>query len=177
MFNGKTIGKTVHSPIHHDRLIYVKYIYLWRIGEWPALTQIVMFNSTSWKSLYYVINLKSIDAIDVYYMFLPLSPSGWRGIVVTVRAGGWAGGRAGGCQTCGTHISVTTWQIFSIRSSVELSGPVVVHCHGHLPICPIWACPWAKNLSNLPQIGPRLRNAYLWNCKMDLPHLKFYGLV
>ena len=35
--------------------------------------------------------------------FLPLSPPGWRGIVVTVRAGG----RAGGCQTCGTHISVT----------------------------------------------------------------------
>ena len=71
-------------------------------------------------------------------------------------AGGWAGGRAGGCQTCGSHISVTAWQIFSIQSSVELSRPVVVHCHGHLPICPIWACPWAKNLSNLPQIGSRL---------------------
>ena len=80
--------------------------------------------------------------------FLPLSPSGWRGIVVT--------GRAGGCQTCGTHISVTTWRIFSIRSSMELSRPVVVHCHDYLPICPIWACPWAKNLSNLPQIGSRL---------------------
>ena len=84
--------------------------------------------------------------------FLPLSPPGWRGIVVTVRAGG----RAGGCQTCGTHISVTSWWIFSIRSSVELSRPVVVHCHGHLLICPIWACPWAKNLSNLAQIGSRL---------------------
>ena len=24
------------------------------------------------------------------------------------RAGGWVGGRAGGCQTCGTHISVTS---------------------------------------------------------------------
>ena len=34
--------------------------------------------------------------------------------------------------------------------------PLVVHCHGHLPICPIWACPWAKNLSNLPQIGSRI---------------------
>ena len=65
-------------------------------------------------------------------------------------------GRAGGCQNCGTHISVTTWRIFSIRSSVGLSRPVVVHCHGHLPICPIWACPWAKNLSNLPQIGSRV---------------------
>ena len=69
---------------------------------------------------------------------------------------GRAGGRVGGCQTCGTHISVTAWRIFSIQSSVELSRPVVVHCHGRLPICPIWTCPWAKNLSNLPQIGSRL---------------------
>ena len=83
--------------------------------------------------------------------FYPFS-SGWRGIVITVGAGG----QAGGCQICGTHISVTAWWIFSIRSSVELSRPVVVHCHGHLPICPIWACPWAKNLSNLSQIGSRL---------------------
>ena len=89
--------------------------------------------------------------------FLPLSPPGWRGIVVTVRAGG----RAGGCQTCGTHISVTAWWIFSIRSSVELSRPVGVHCHGHMPICPIWACPWAKNLSNLPQIGSRLCGTHI----------------
>ena len=65
-----------------------------------------------------------------------------------------SGGRAGGCQTW-THISITAWRIFSIRSSVQLSRPVVVHCHGHLPICPIWACPWDKNLSNLPQIGSR----------------------
>ena len=69
---------------------------------------------------------------------------------------GRAGGRAGGCQTCGTYISVTAWRIFSIRSSMELSRPVVVHCPGNLPICPIWACPWAQNLSNLPQIGSRL---------------------
>ena len=75
--------------------------------------------------------------------------------------GGRAGGRAGGCQTCGTHISVTAWWIFSIRSSVELSRPVGVHCHGHMPICPIWACPWAKNLSNLPQIGSRLCGTHI----------------
>ena len=101
--------------------------------------------------------------------FLPLSPPGWRGIVVTVRAGGRTGGRAGGrtggraggCQTCGTHISVTAWWIFSVRSSMELSRPVVVHCHAHLPICPIWACPWAKNLSNLPQIGSRLCGSHI----------------
>ena len=71
------------------------------------------------------------------------------------------GGWAGGCQTCGTHISVTAWWIFTVRSSVELSRPVVVHCHGHLPICPIWACPWAKNLSNLAQIGSRLCGTHI----------------
>ena len=76
-------------------------------------------------------------------------------------AGGRAGGRAGGCQTCGTHISVTAWWIFSVRSSMELSRPVVVHCHAHLPICPIWACPWAENLSNLPQIGSRLCGSHI----------------
>ena len=81
-----------------------------------------------------------------------------------LRAGGVLSsrsGRAGGCQTCGTHISVTAWWIFSIRSSVELSKLVGVHCHGHMPICPIWACPWAKNLSNLPQIGSRLCGTHI----------------
>ena len=67
-----------------------------------------------------------------------------------------SGGWAGGCQNCGIHISVTTWRIVSIRSPVELSRPVVIHCHGHFLIYPIWACPWVKKLSNLPQIGSRL---------------------
>ena len=68
--------------------------------------------------------------------------------------GGRPGGRAGGCQTCGTHISVTAWWIFSIRSSVELSRPGV-HCHGHMPICPIhgpklvkFATNWVQTLRN-----------------------------
>ena len=80
-----------------------------------------------------------------------------------LRAGGvlssWSGRRAGGCQTCRTHISLTAWWIFSIRSSVELSRPVVVHRHGHLPICPIWAC--GKNLSNLAQIGSRICGTHI----------------
>ena len=112
--------------------------------------------------------------IPIWNPFLPASPPGWRGIVVTVRAGGLAGG----CQTCGTHIFVTAWRIFSIRSFVELSRPLVVHCHGHLPICPIWAFPWAKNLSNFPQIGSRLCGSHIsWNRWMDVPRLKFGGLV
>ena len=105
---------------------------------------------------------KKIQDMDLIYLcishlhfsaFLSLSPPGWRGIVVTVRAGG--------CQTCGTLISVTTWRIFSIRSSVELSRLVFVHCHGHMPIFPIWACPWAKNFSNMPQIGSRLCRTHI----------------
>ena len=94
-----------------------------------------------------------VKVTNRFKTFLPLNPPGWRGIVVTVRAGG--------CQTCRTHISVTAWRIFSIRSFVELSRPLLVHCHGHLPICPIWACPWAKNLSNLPQIGSRLCGSHI----------------
>ena len=88
----------------------------------------------------------------------------WHLTTIPLRAGGVLSsrsGRAGGCQTCGTHISVTAWGIFSIRSSVELSRPVGVHCHSHMPICPIWACPWAKNLSNLPQIGSRLCGTHI----------------
>ena len=88
-------------------------------------------------------------------------PSALRAGGVLSSRSGRAGGRAGGCQTCGTHISVTAWWIFSVRSSMELSRPVVVHCHAHLPICPIWACPWAENLSNLPQIGSRLCGSHI----------------
>ena len=87
-----------------------------------------------------------------HFPFSPLSPLGWRGIVIMVRTSG----RAGSCQICGTHISLTTRLIFCVQRSVELSRSVVVHCHDHLPICPIWACPWAKNFSNLPKIKSRL---------------------
>ena len=72
------------------------------------------------------------------------------------RESGRAGGQLGGCQICGTHISVTAWRIFSVQSAMEFSRPLVVQRHGHLTICPIWGCPWAKNLSNLAQIGSRL---------------------
>ena len=91
----------------------------------------------------------------------PFYPSALRAGGVLSSRSGRAVGRAGGCQTCGTHISVTAWRIFSVRSSMELSRPVVVHCHAHLPICPIWARPWAENLSNLPQIGSRLCGSHI----------------
>ena len=96
-----------------------------------------------------------------FIQLLHFYPSALRAGGVLSSRSGRAGGWAGGCQTCGTHISVTAWWIFSIRSSVELSRSVGVHCHGHMPICPIWACPWAKNLSNLPQIGSRLCGTHI----------------
>ena len=68
----------------------------------------------------------------------------------------WRSGWAAGCQNSRTHISVTAWRIFSVGSSMELSGPVVVHSHGPVPICPVWVCPWIKNLSNWAQIASRL---------------------
>ena len=100
----------------------------------------------------YIFIRPSLDGSD-YGMALSVRPS--------VRPSGHSSVRPVGCQTCGTHISVTGWWISSIRSSVELSRPVVGHCHGNLPICPIWACPWAKNLSNLPQIGSRLCGSHI----------------
>ena len=94
---------------------------------------------------------------------LPLSPPGWRDIVITVGAGGWAAGWPG---NCGTHISVTAWRISSIRSSVELSGPVVMHRYGHLPHMGLpMGQKHVKFATDWVQI---LRNAYLWNCWMDL---------
>ena len=54
-----------------------------------------------------------------------------------------------------------------------------VQCHNHLPICPLWACPCAKNLSNPTPAGSRLCGTHisetaewiytapfevLWNC-------------
>ena len=34
--------------------------------------------------------------------------------------------------------------------------PEVMHCHDHLPIFPIWDCPWTKILSNAARIESRL---------------------
>ena len=83
-----------------------------------------------------------------------------------------AGRRAGSCQTCGTHISVTAWRIFSIQSSVELSRPVVVHCRGHLPHLSHTGLPMGQKLVKFATNWVQtLQNAYLWSRWMDLPHL------
>ena len=84
------------------------------------------------------LNVIQLQQIYINWLtFLPLSPLGWRGIVVMVQ-----GGRA--IRRVNPYLC-NRWRIFAIWSSMELSRPVVVHCHRHLPICPIWACHWAKN--------------------------------
>ena len=37
---------------------------------------------------------------------------------------------------------------------MELPRPIVAQRHIYLPICPIWTCSWAKNLSNQAALGP-----------------------
>ena len=37
---------------------------------------------------------------------------------------------------------------------MDLFRPVVMQRYSYLPIRPIWACPWAKNLSNQAALGP-----------------------
>ena len=97
----------------------------------------------------------SVSLIFREKLFSP-QPSGLEGYC-RHSLGGCSSGRLPNLR----NISVSAWWIFSVRSSVELSRLVVVHCHGQLPICPIWACPWAKNLSNLPQIGSILCGTHI----------------
>ena len=138
-------------------LIYIEHTEMDRCCHWCFMVQLFACRRVPVQNIAGI--LDGYEGIGVEFFtlcrniyfkwhFLPLSPPGSRGIVVTVRAGD--------CQICGTHIAVTAWRIYSAPSSVELYRPVIVHCPGHLPICPIWACPWTKNLSNLAQIGSRL---------------------
>ena len=154
------------SLLHHYFLCpylakYVVFRNYWKMSTW-CLFYKLLHNFSHEYVLYANYNPVGISIVSAmasqitgFSIFTP-QPSGLEGYC---RHG--PGGRAGGCQTCGTHISVTAWWIFSVRSSMELSRPVVVHCYAHLPICPIWACPWAKNLSNLPQIGSRLCGSHI----------------
>ena len=106
--------------------------------------------------------------------FLTLSPLGWRSIVVTVREGG----RARGCQNL-WHPYLWNRLTDFLRS--KFCG-IVLPCscallwsYAHLPhmVLPIgqklvkYAANWVQTLWH----------AYLWNCWMDLAHLKFRGLV
>ena len=105
----------------------------------------------------FALHCSSLHGCIQYHVILD-SPVFYQFFFLLLSRSGWACGRLPNLRN---HISVTAWWIFTVQSSVELSRPVVVHCHCHLPICPIWACPWAKNLSNLAQIGSRLCGTHI----------------
>ena len=78
----------------------------------------------------------------VVNVYLPVSPSDWRGLIVLLRVGGWA---IDPDFLYRTHIPETVERIFSIWNHLELFTTVVVQRHGRSPTCAIWACPWDKN--------------------------------
>ena len=45
---------------------------------------------------------------------------------------------------------------------MDLSGPVVVHCHSYLPIRPVWVCPWAKKLVKSGNTWARLCGTHIF---------------
>ena len=130
-----------HSIVKNTHCVTIKF------GRYIPL--VISLNCTFWVN-------------SVWKLFTP-QPSGLEGYCCH-----GPGGRAGGCQTCGTHISVTGWRIFSIPSSVELSFTHLLHMG--LPM----GQKLVKFATNWVQT---LRIAYLWNRGMDVPHLKFHGLV
>ena len=170
-------GKHVRLRVHHGRLVphsnrknimpndVVKHLNMIWHGHYKSRVNEALSIFCEYRCI-----LEKNDCVirmfDWYYLvflFTP-QPSGLEGYChhgLGRRMATSRGGQASGYQTCGTRISVTAWRIVSVRRSVELSRPVVVCCHDHLPICPIWACPWAKNLSNMPHIGSRLCRTHI----------------
>ena len=109
-----------------------------------------------------------------FLQFLPPSPPGWRGIVVTVRVGGQPGGLLPDLRNPYLCNRLT----YFLRS--KFCGIILVrscHCRVHLPICPMWAYPWAKNLLNLPQMGADFAECISLKPLDDLPHFKFHWFV
>ena len=100
---------------------------------------------------------------DAFYSFDGLlftpQPFGLEGL--SSYPSGCGAGWQAGPKICGIHISGTAERIFSVQSSVELSRPVVVQHHDHLPICSMWAGQWAKNVSNLVPAVPDLAECIL----------------
>ena len=64
--------------------------------------------------------------------------------------------------------------------SMELSRPVVVHFHGHLPICPIWVSPWTKTCQVWYQWSPHILHCLSLNLLdgvvQQYDHLPIVGL-
>ena len=102
--------------------------------------------------------------------FLPLSPPGWRGIVVTVRAGGRSVGRLPDLRTPYLCNRLTDFLHSKFRVIVYASSCALSWLFTHLPHMglPTGQKP-VKFATNWI--------AYLWNRWMNVPRLKFHGLV
>ena len=103
--------------------------------------------------------------------FLPLSPPGWRGIVVTV----WAGGRLPNLRNPYLCNRLMDFLHSKFCGIVEACRCAPSWSYAHLPHMGL---PMGQKLVKFATNSVQtLRNAYLWNCWMDLPHSKFHGLV
>ena len=91
--------------------------------------------------------------LSICHTFLSLSPLGWRGIVVTVQAGGWPGG----CQT------------FCSRKLCN----VMVIC----PFAPYGLAHGPKTCQMGYHCGADFAEHMSLKTRMDLHHSKFYGIV
>ena len=121
------------------------------------------------------INSKNITAFLIRYTFLPLSPPGCRGIVVTVRAGGRLGGRLPNLRNPYLSNRLTDFLNSKFCGIVSASSCALSWSFAHLPHMGL------RIGQKLVKFGTNwvqtLRNTDLWNGWMDLPHLKFHGLV
>ena len=130
------------------------------------------------KALKYIVCGHFTENGRMFYTSHPFKLEGYCRAVSGLRGDGlgvWVG------VGVGPNIAdATLWNHWTelLRSSMELSRPVVVQRHNYLPICPIWTWPWAGTLpssksgpvalhcnSHLPM--PMGRNTYLWNHWMD----------
>ena len=97
------------------------------------------------------------------FTFYPSALPSWRGIVVTVGAGGRVSRRPTGQlpdlrnpYLCNSSMGFLYLKFCGI---VWACSCVLSWSFAHLPL--IWACPWAKNLSNLPQMWSRLCRTHI----------------
>ena len=146
--------------ITHDILI----TNTWRNG---CCDIIFLFFSCDQADLWMLCSVR----LSICHTFLPLSPPGCRGIVVTVRAAGQLPNLSNP-YLCNRFTGFLHWKFCGIVLACRCA---LSWSFGHLPHVGL---PMGQKLVKFATNWvDTLRNTYLWNCWMDLPHLKFHGLV
>ena len=138
------------------RWVYVSCCAVWRQDELWTIS--CLLNNNYW-CLHTGGEEWNFHLLSADFFFTPFFskfyPSAFQaGGVLSSRSGRAGGGRLPDLWT--PYLCKRLTHFLHSKFCGIVYRPLVVHCHGHLPICPIWACPWAKNLSNLPQIGSRI---------------------